>query len=438
MRRARLLLLLTLAVGVAVVVAAASVLLPDAAVLAAVEGEVFVQRDAGGEFAAALRGAAVRQGDVIRTGRRSGARVDLSRGDRLLLQEQTEIVIVRLGRRLLRDSYRTVIEIRLGRIAAEVDEGRRQLDLVAPGGVVAAIRGTRLRQAVDPERGARLAVDRGEVAFSSGGSEVVVAEGNGAAARGGMAPGAPRALLAGPEALFRRSELPWESAFYRLWWNPIAGAATQRVEVARLADFSALCDEVESAEPGYDPDALDLPATYHVRVRGTDAEAIEGSTGGTFQLEFDPDLYRGLRHLEAGDAAAAEARLAVAADRRPDDPLRWGELGWARHLQANWIAAVAAFERSLALDPESTRVRVRYARDLYWVGDLAAARAAFDRVLGKNPNDADAWAGLAAVSRVEGDFGAALAAARRSLSLDPSQEYAGGPPRTARRCRGWR
>jgi lipoprotein NlpI len=75
---------------------------------------------------------------------------------------------------------------------------------------------------------------------------------------------------------------------------------------------------------------------------------------------------------------------------------------------------------------------VRYARDLYWTGDLAGARQSFDRVLATNPRDADAWAGLAAVSRVEGDFAAAISAARRSLVLDPAQEYARDELRRAR------
>jgi hypothetical protein len=433
MRRVRLLLLGLLVLLLLALVAAGLILLPDAAVLAAIEGQVLVQRGGRGEFAAALQGDAVRSGDVIRTGRHSGVRVELSRGDRLRLQEQTEIVIRRLGRRPLRDSYRTVIEVRLGRVAAEVDEGRRQLDLVAPGGVVAAIRGTRLREAVDSERGARLAVDRGDVAFSSGGVEVAVAEGSGSAVRGGGAPLAPRPLLGGPEALFRQSELPWKAAFFRLRWDPPPGAQTQRVEVARLSDFSVLCDEQEGAEPGYDPERLDQPALYHVRVRGVDSDAIEGRSGSAFELAFDPDLYQGLRLLEAGDAPAAQARLTIAVERAPDDPLRWGELGWSHHLQAHWTQAVTAFERSLALDPQATRIRVRYARDLYWTGDLAGARGSFDQVLAANPRDADAWAGLAAVSRAEGDFAAALAAAQKALALDPAQEYAQDEIRRAQR-----
>jgi len=433
MRRVRLLVLGVIVLLLLALIAAGSILLPDAAVLAAVEGQVLMQRGERGEFAAVLQGAEVRRGDVIRTGRHSGVRLDLSHGDRLLLQEQTEIVVRRLGRRPLRDSYRTVIEVRLGRVAAEVDEGRRQLELVAPGGVVAAIRGTRLREAVDPERGARLAVDRGEVAFSSSGTAVAVGEGSGSAVRGGGAPLTPRRLLGGPEALFRQSELPWEAAFYRLRWDVVPGSLTQRVEVARLADFSVLCDEVESPEARYDPERLDRPATYHVRVRAADADAIEGTPGSVFELAFDPDLYHGLRLLEAGDAAAAEAILAVAAERMPGDPLRWGELGWSRHLQANWTGAMAAFERSLALDPEATRIRVRYARDLYWTGDLAGARRAFDQVIAVNPRDADAWAGLAAVCRAEEDFAAALAAARQALELDPAQEYAHDEVRRAQR-----
>lgn len=425
--------IVALSVGVALLLLVALVEIPEEVRIGAVRGEVLVQREAAGEFVPAAAGTRLGAGDIVRTGAAGSARLDLGGGDRITLQAQTEVVLRRLGRRALPPRHRTEVEIRIGRVAARVDEGQRRLDLVAPNGVVAAIRGTELRQAIDPEAGARLAVDSGAVAFSSGAAEVLVSGGFGSASRAGGAPLEPRRLLEPPAAIRRASDRPWEPSHYELVWDEVRGAAAYRVEIATDETFSLLAAEGGGAAPGFSLASLTDPGRYFLRVRSLDDASIEGIASPPREIPFDPDLYEGILSLSRGHPAAAVAPLERAADRAPDDPVAWSELGWARHLLGDWAGAVTAFERSLELDPAPSRVRVRYARDLYFAGRLEDARRSFQTVLEAHPDDADAHAGLAAVLRVEGRFDEAIAHARRALELDPEQEYAAVELRRARR-----
>lgn len=119
------------------------------------------------------------------------------------------------------------------------------------------------------------------------------------------------------------------------------------------------------------------------------------------------DAVRWLEKARSGDANAleprlrlAEAYIALAAPRRaaavagelekiaPDEPRAIAAIGAARLANNEIPAAIAAFDRLVALTPDASAAHLQRARAYYAAGDAATARAALERAAALDPGDA--------------------------------------------------
>lgn len=169
--------------------------------------------------------------------------------------------------------------------------------------------------------------------------------------------------------------------------------------------------------------------------------------------EIHPLWQAAIGALQAGEFSTAAPLLQQLTQRRPDDGLIWHHFGFANFQLGNSDAAIAAFERAVALDDRAPE----YHNNLGLAYKLAArhedAERAFRRALAIAPSrprilcnlggvlyvqrryvdaaqcyrqarDADtgcaaAWDGLGAVALAEGRAEDALAASGRAVELEP-------------------
>ncbi len=170
----------------------------------------------------------------------------------------------------------------------------------------------------------------------------------------------------------------------------------------RLLALASLATVAAHAEP---PDNARRP----LQVDPTDSAAQTPAP----PLDADPRWTAAREALRAGRwAAARDALLALAAD-RPDDALVHNELGVALAQERAFRAAVAALERSVALDPGRANAWANLGEARARLGDTAGAADAFCRVLALAPEDAPARAGVA---RLLGDPGCPAGDAPRPMA----------------------
>lgn len=126
------------------------------------------------------------------------------------------------------------------------------------------------------------------------------------------------------------------------------------------------------------------------------------------------------RQASAGDAHGAAATYARAIDLTPDDPDLLTAAADTLRFTGDLDAAIALFDRSLALD--AGQVAAWYGRALAHeaVGATAASRDDFARVTVLAPRSGAGFAALASASARLGDIDGARAAARTALKLSPN------------------
>ena len=144
-------------------------------------------------------------------------------------------------------------------------------------------------------------------------------------------------------------------------------------------------------------------------------------------LQADPD-HRGARlmqarlFLEAGDGVAAEAELARARQSGTPPAETRHLLAHARVLQGD---ARGALELAAQAPPEHAAYAARVAGlSQLALGDQLAAMQAFDRSIAANPGDSAVWLDVARFRRSIGDLGPALVAADRAVAANPRDSKA--------------
>lgn len=134
----------------------------------------------------------------------------------------------------------------------------------------------------------------------------------------------------------------------------------------------------------------------------------------------------GLAERERGDLAAAEKAFRAAAA-CPDPDIRreaLRELISLLEARGDRLGAAAALGESVALEPRSFALRLRYARALYLVGRLDESLSQLRSALAASPppspdRQSDAWYGMAMVHAARGDVPDARSALDRALALAP-------------------
>ena len=155
-----------------------------------------------------------------------------------------------------------------------------------------------------------------------------------------------------------------------------------------------------------------------------DGRLVEARESYTKALQVDPDfadalVNRGLAHLELGDPAAiADFDRAVALGRREPNVRSALAEALARH--GRLPEALRVFGSLIEADPDAPTFRAVRGMALLKT-DVAAAEADFRHVLARDPDQPLALLGLARVHHRRDDYQAALEAVEASLKGDPSR-----------------
>jgi tetratricopeptide (TPR) repeat protein len=142
-------------------------------------------------------------------------------------------------------------------------------------------------------------------------------------------------------------------------------------------------------------------------------------------LELDPDDTEALHGLinllmRSGLAVEAlgEARKLAAA--RREDPAAHTTLGHVQMINGNWVAAIRAFDRALALtrdDFDPVEIRLSRAQALQMMNELDEARGELDRLLETHPDHAVAFGRRGQVLAAAGNADRALHDFDRALDI---------------------
>lgn len=155
------------------------------------------------------------------------------------------------------------------------------------------------------------------------------------------------------------------------------------------------------------------------------ALAVWAAVGGDARAETFRDLYaEGLRAQEAGRFEAAADRYERASRLAPTNTEVLRRLALVRGYQRDYDGALAALGRGLAIDPNSTDLRLTQSRILGWAGRNREARTVVDAVIAEHPRDAEAHSVKGRIEYYGGRFEVAEASFRRALEIDPANTEA--------------
>lgn len=255
---------------------------PGTATVESLTGPVMIE--IAGRQGAARAGAILREGAVIRTGPSGFVSLRLADQSAITLPSQSTVRIARLRRVLMTGAVERTFTAESGRVRVLVTpmtERGSNFEVRTPL-TVAAVRGTSFRVNFDPAASvATTEVEEGKVGFASAAddagrrlpaSDVLVTAGFGARKSPDGESG-PVPLLAAPR-LAEPDRVQTEEGLY-FAAEPLAGAATYRLQVARDAGMLDLVAEATSADGTF---ALPgLPAgTWFTRISAIDPAGMEG------------------------------------------------------------------------------------------------------------------------------------------------------------------
>ncbi len=217
------------------------------------------------------------EGTVLETGEDGAASIALADGSIATLQKNSVLKLDRLQQiEGIEDGHSATLKLDSGRIEAVVkpkrDVGR--FEIVTPV-AVSAVRGTRFRTGFDRVVGdARTETTEGTVNVAAQRDAVAVPAGFGTRVDAGGVVLPPVALLAAPDLTAVPQTNTQPALQVRL--QPVAGAASYRVQLAFDADFHAISFDAESASPDTEIAAV-AEGDHWLRARAIDVNGIEGA-----------------------------------------------------------------------------------------------------------------------------------------------------------------
>lgn len=260
---------------------------PARAKVVAVRGEALVSGvDNPGPVVAGMQ---LGIGAVLQTTRDATLSLEFADGSRLLLQGDSELRLDRLSRYGKSGMVDTRLRLQRGRVTNDVirTRGGAPAFIVDTPNASSAVRGTRFR--VNASEGRTQAeVTEGTVAVSGAGRSALVKRGYGTVVAAGQSkPLRAIALLPAPDVSGIAGT--FNGAQISLQWPVLAGARQYRVQASSASTFDTLVVDRVVADP-----RIDLPAMqegrYSVRIRGIDAEGLEGRDGvAAFAAEAFPE-----------------------------------------------------------------------------------------------------------------------------------------------------
>jgi hypothetical protein len=256
----------------------------------------------------------LKEGDAIRTGDDGFVTLKLADGSTMTLQPRS-LLKVKTTRQLVNTGGVADTQMRLenGRLETRVAKQRSlaaRYEIDTPTSNM-GVRGTIFRVSTDGAAKSQSEVTEGLVAAPSLDPKfpgaVDVAAGFGTIVEAGKAPSAPVQLLAPPT--LKQTEATSEVADVQVAFGPVSGAVSYRGQVAIDGTFSQLVADVTSRTN--DIAFKDLPdGELHVRVRGVDAQGLEGRDAqGTRTIKARPFAPALLQPENGSRLAAAPAAL---------------------------------------------------------------------------------------------------------------------------------
>lgn len=251
---------------------------PATARIEAFSGDIMLNRS--GSALPVKIGAELAEATGIVTGRNSFLTLRLADGSVVSIPSQTSFRLLRLRRVPLTGTVEREFGLERGRVRAKVTpmkEGDSTFRVRTPVGH-AAVRGTVFRTGYDPEtRVATTEVDEGKVAVAASsrkGERLILPTfgiASGGASDSGVVPLLAAPVLIDPGRTQSSRELQFSI-------EPVAGAGSYRLEIARDAGILDLLEEVVADAPTFTLPAL--PAgDYFVRLSAIDANGLEGVPG---------------------------------------------------------------------------------------------------------------------------------------------------------------
>ena len=127
---------------------------------------------------------------------------------------------------------------------------------------------------------------------------------------------------------------------------------------------------------------------------------------------------------EPSDPAEAETKLAAVSARWPDDPELAYYLGSIRYDRGRLRDALAAFDRTIALDPTFAQALASRGGVQAYLGDLAGATSSLDACVAASGSATECLWYRAQIDEQEGDCPRMEADVRKWISRDPDDPYA--------------
>jgi tetratricopeptide (TPR) repeat protein len=147
------------------------------------------------------------------------------------------------------------------------------------------------------------------------------------------------------------------------------------------------------------------------RVVVTEGRGRWQAESGQFLLDFDVSVQRGAVTVKPREPSSAERET-------PPDGEAWFDRGLALE-ESQGAAAVEAYERALALDPDHRAARINLGRLLHEAGELARAERVYREGVERGVADALLHFNLATLLEDRGRRAEAIAAYRKALREDP-------------------
>lgn len=307
---------------------------PAKAKVVALEGNATVVEGGQGQPQAVTSGMLLGVGSVLRTTAGASLSLQFADGSRLRLREHSELVLDRLSRYGRTGMADTRLRLQRGRISNDVQHlrGPGAQFIVDTPTASSAVRGTQFRVQADAAD-SRAEVLEGRVAVRAGQQSTLLAKGYGtvAHAQGGSLKAV--ALLPAPDlsALTQRA-----ANDLRVRWPALERASAYRVQLSRQSDFASLVLDQRVDTPDFSLPLLP-PDTYHLQVRGIDADGLEGH----------------------------DARVSLLIDGQPEPPFvispTPGSVVRQARPKLHWTGApqAARYYYEVAADPDFTRVLAR-------------------------------------------------------------------------------
>lgn len=249
---------------------------PAPATVVAVIGNAEVKTPDAAPSVPVTVGMSVRYGAELDTSSAASLTLELADGSRILLQENSALVLDRLSEYGRTGMVDTRMRLKHGRVNSDVTplNGSAARFIISTPNTISSVRGTHFRVTADESDGsARTEVVGGHVDVGNDARHVMVNGGLGVATAATSKPGEPQTLLDPPTVDCPTQ--PLTQLPTKIQWQPLRSATRYRLQVASNERFEALLldivvDDTQATLPGMS----DGP--HALRVRGIDADRLEG------------------------------------------------------------------------------------------------------------------------------------------------------------------